>query len=158
MTTEEIDTQEKSGSLDYTLATFIFLVNEEGYSTQNENIQNACTNLRYAANTAFVSRVAQEVAALLNKSMGASPSLDSIQDFLKQHSTPSEYNSSAPQDLGTALVNAILVSLEGGVSLSDLQNWFQSQFPDANLLFGFDGANREEKIANIRKYIFIKII
>jgi|GEM_PF-2659635 len=153
MTTEELDTQEKSGSLDYTLATFIFLLNEEGYSTQNENIQAACTNLKYAANSAFVSRVAQEVSALLDKSMGGSPSLENIQDFLKS-SNPSEYNSSAPQELGTALVDAILASLEGGASLSDLQQWFHSQFPEANLLFGFEGANREEKIANIRKYIF----
>ena len=148
------DNIEKSGSLDFSLATFIFLLSEDGYAATDETIVSACSALSNASNTAFVSRIAADVSNLLSKSMGSSPTIESIQEFIQNSYSDKQYNQEAPEVLGSNLVTAILNSIDGDLTRENVQEWFAAQFKGSEISFGFDGASRAEKIANIRKYIF----
>ena len=69
----DLDTSKKSGSLDYTLATFVYLLHDEGHSCTNQEIERACVAIKEAANKAQSQRVAQMIAKILTQSFGKSP-------------------------------------------------------------------------------------
>ena len=134
MTTDNL---EKSGSLDFTLATFIFLLSEEGFQASDENISKACKALNKASNTAFVSRVAADISDLIMKSMGSSPSIEAVETFLQNNFSETQYSTESPPVLGANLVASIMSSIEGELTLDNVQNWFTKQLPDAKIAFGF---------------------
>ena len=106
-----MDTEAKSGSLDYTLATYVYFLHEIGSAASVASITTACSNIRAAANKAFAERVAQDVEQVLQSAMGTSPDVEKIQAFIESNYSDSPYNDTSPQELGRLLVEAVLGSL-----------------------------------------------
>ena len=148
----DLDTSKKSGNLDYTLATFVYLLHDEGHSCADQEIEQACTSIKEAANKAQSQRVAQMIADVLSQSFGQSPDNSVIETFIETNYSNEQYTSTSPKDLASALVDALGASLQNETTLKD---WMSSHYTDTDLLFTFSGETRNEKISSIRKHIFI---
>lgn len=148
----DLDTTKKSGSLDYTLATFVYLLHDEGHACTNQEIEQACTSIKEAANKAQSQRVAQLIADVLSQSFGQTPANSVIESFIETNYSDEQYTSTSPQELASALVDALGASLQNETNLKD---WMNSYYADSNLRFGFDGETRNEKISSIRKHLFV---
>ena len=148
----DLDTSKKSGSLDYTLATFVYLLHDEGHSCTNQEIERACVAIKEAANKAQSQRVAQMIAKILTQSFGKSPDNSVIETFIESNYNEEQYTNTSPQELARELVDALGASLQ---KETDLQKWMHNNFSDTNFIFSFSGQNRSEKISSIRKHIFV---
>lgn len=154
MSKQSQDTQEKSGNLDFTLATFTYLLHDEDNICTDESVQTACAALKDAANKAFTTRVAENVAEVLVQAMGSSPSQESIQTFLEANYSKESYSSVSPQDLASRLVNALGNSFSEENTAENLKSWLTDKYPNTTFAFSFSGANRDEKVSSIRKHVF----
>ena len=148
----DLDTSKKSGSLDFTLATFVYLLHDEGHSCTDQAIEQACISIKEAANKAQSKRVAQMIADVLSQSFGQSPQNNVIEKFIETNYSDDQYTSTAPQELASALVDSLGASLQSETNLKD---WMNSNYVDTELVFTFSGETRDEKISNIRKHLFI---
>jgi hypothetical protein len=148
------DTQEKSGNLNFTLATFTYFLHDEENICSDKTVQIACAALKDAANKAFTTRVSENVAEVLVQAMGSSPSYENIQAFIEENYPEESYNSVSPQDLAANLVEALSHSFSAENTAENLKNWLTEKYPDTNFSFGFSGSSREEKVSDIRKHVF----
>lgn len=148
----DLDTSKKSGSLDFTLATFVYLLHDEGHLCTNQAIEQACLSLKEAANKAQSKRVAQMIADVLSQSFGQSPDNNIIETFIEKNYSEEQYTSTSPQVLASALVDTLGASLQNETNLKD---WMNSNYTNTDLLFTFSGETRNEKISSIRKHIFV---
>ena len=148
----DLDTSKKSGSLDYTLATFVYLLHDEGHSCTDQTIEQACVSIKEAANKAHSQRVAQKIADVLSQSFGESPANSTIESFIESNYSQAQYTSTSPQILASELVSALGSSLQND---TNLKSWMSNHYTDASLLFTFSGETRNEKISSIRKHLFV---
>lgn len=149
------DTLEKTGSLNFTLATFTYLLHDENHVCGDSSVQEACSALKDAANKAFATRVAENLSEVLIKAMGSAPATSKIETFLQENYPKESYSSVSPQELGAQLVDALNNSLGAASSAESVQQWLQNNYSEASFSFSFDGNNRDEKISSIRKYAFL---
>lgn len=155
MSNPSLDTLEKSGNLNFTLATFTYLLHDEDHVCSDSSVQSACTSLKDAANKAFAARVAENVSEVLKKAMGSAPETAKIEQFLQENYPEESYSSVSPQELGAQLVDALNTSLGMSTSAEDIQQWLQNNYPNTNFSYCFEGNDRDEKISSIRKYSFL---
>lgn len=148
----DLDTSKKSGSLDYTLATFVYLLHDEGHACTNQKIEQACISIKEAANKAQSKRVAQKISEVLIQSFGQSPNNNVIETFIETNYSDEQYMSISPQEVARGLVDALGASMKNETNLKD---WMNRSYKDTDLLFSFKGETREEKISSIRKHIFV---
>ena len=80
------------------------------------------------------------------------PANSVIESFIETNYSDEQYTSTSPQELASALVDALGASLQNKTNLKD---WMNSYYADSNLRFGFDGETRNEKISSIRKHLFV---
>jgi hypothetical protein len=146
----EHDTTKKSGNLDYTLATFVYLLHDEEHRCTVKEVEEACSAMKMAANKAQIARVAETIGGLLSNSFGSGLEQQVIEKFIESNYFP-DSGSSSPKELASALVDALGASLQEG---EDLQSWISSKYPETRFIFGFSGNTHNEQLANIRKHVF----
>ena len=154
MSNQSQDTQVKSGNLDFTLATFTYLLHDEQNVCHDEAVQTACTALKDAANKAFTTRVAENVAEVLVQAMGSSLSPENIHAFLEANYAEESYSCVSPQELAARLVDALGNSFSGDNTSENLRAWLTTNYPNTSFTFSFSGTSRDEKVSSIRKHVF----
>lgn len=147
-----LDTTKKSGNLDYTLATFVYLLHDEGHVCSHKGVNEACKSIKDAANKAQTQRVAQTISEVLSQSFGHGVEKSVIESFIQENYSEEQYSSISPQKLASNLVDELGTSLQNE---SSLKEWMRSQYKNTELLFSFEGETRDEKISSIRKHVFV---
>ena len=151
-----MDTTAKTGSLHFTLSTFLYSLYSDNIKPTAESIINACANIEAVGNKPLQSLAIQSVQEVLEQQFGHSPDASNVAQLIENSYGADSYTSATPNELGKALVDALSETLAENADYDTLCAWLNEQYSASQFKTSFEGDTREEQISSIRKYVYQK--
>ncbi|MEC7983758.1 MAG: hypothetical protein VX278_01260, partial [Myxococcota bacterium] len=151
-----MDTNAKTGSLHFTLSTYLYSLYTDNIKPSSPAIQHACANIEAVGNKPLKSLAIQSVQDVLKSQFGSAPNEQSVAELIKATYSEENYTTQTPNELGKALVDSFSEGLPADADFSALCDWLGKEFSQDQFMMNFDGTTREELVSSIRKYIYQK--